>query len=654
MWTHLTNLQESRSKDESKIYVKKLIGSEELQSKWSGDVRKFSRNVEFSQFFNDWRVGGTVDGNIIFSEKSYIPRAATMNLTTSLFGEDINLLEVGIRAEGFEKMFESIFGPEGYFREDTVHEFLKHVMRSKRDTSEPELPATFGQQAQDEDPRGSIFLRFFGKDIKYDSFEGLPIIADLFNNPMSIFDLAYRPSQIDYEKSTMFLDGAIITSTVAGLPLNLTVQATSTVRLTSDVNINLREWFKTGKAEIDVDVQPSATMEIVCLMGVDAFVTNTGLKSTTKVHSSTEIGGSIVIDGKKLVKAEMKMPREKLEIFEASVNYFFFDQGDFQELVSYQKEEDMNFCTPGFISDVFGLETCGSLGFFHGRAAGDPTWIFAGPSKAKITLKKTDTFENMILKYTWTTDDRNPSKGTRNDIYVIYDTPGSSVNRKNILGVKYDDHGKYFDVDIGLPALDTKAQLRYDWTEEKKYVNALLIVSEKEVLRLTQGISKHPSKFEGISQLVYNDIKYMDWTGALHTTSTSARYSLNVNLDGILHPKLELAGDLTKKGQRFELKGSVKSNFFNLIFNSDFRLTDTMYKVKGAAKYSLLEGPDHQLDVSWKSSKTKQGELTTHSVHLDLNVSMDSTERTAKCNLGKSFKDCIMHIFLICTVRPAS
>ena len=67
-------------------------------------MRKFSRNVEFSQFLNEWRVGGTVDSNIIFSERSYIPRAASVNLTTSLFGENVNLFEVGLRAEGFEKM----------------------------------------------------------------------------------------------------------------------------------------------------------------------------------------------------------------------------------------------------------------------------------------------------------------------------------------------------------------------------------------------------------------------------------------------------------------------------------------------------------------------------------------------------------------------
>ena len=618
MWTHLTNLQETRSKDDTKIYLKKLIGSEELQNKWSGDVRKFSRNVEFSQFFNDWGVGGTLDSNLIFSEKSYIPRSAAVNLTTSLFGENINLLEFGVRAEGFETMFESLFGPEGHFREDTIHDFLKHVIRSKRDVVD--RFSAFGQQARDEDPRGSMYLRFFGKDIRYESFSGLPYIASLFNDPMSIFDLAYRDSRIDYEKSTMFLDGAIITSTMAGLPLNLTVQGTSSAKLKSTIDINLREFLQSGKAELEVDIQPKATIEIICIMSVDAFASKTGLKSTTKVHSSTEIGGSVHINGKQLVKAQMKMPRDKLEIFEASVNYVFYDQEDWGEMISYQKDKDLNFCTPHSISDMFGMETCGSLGFFHGRSLEDPTWLYAGPARADLTVKKTDSFQDMIFKYTWTTDNSNPAKGAHNDIYLIYDTPGSSLVRKTIFGVKFDEQGKYIDVDLTVPALDIKAQLKYDWTDEKKNLNAHLVMAKQEILRLTQSITRYPNKFEGISQLSYFDKVFVDWTGILHSTPTSGRYSLDANLAGSLHPRLKVNGDLTKKGEKFVINGSLESTFLYLKINSDCRLTDTTYKLKGGTTYALLGGPNHQMDISGKVSKTQQGELTTRNAHLDLKV----------------------------------
>lgn len=42
--------------------------------------------------------GGSIDSNVIFSPKSYIPRSFTSNITLTLFGEIINLFEVSIPA----------------------------------------------------------------------------------------------------------------------------------------------------------------------------------------------------------------------------------------------------------------------------------------------------------------------------------------------------------------------------------------------------------------------------------------------------------------------------------------------------------------------------------------------------------------------------
>ncbi len=75
-----------------------------------------ARYFETSYFSHDADAGGTLDGSVVFSQDSYLPRSANLNLTVSVFGENLNLLEVGARAEGFENTLEEIFGPEGYFR----------------------------------------------------------------------------------------------------------------------------------------------------------------------------------------------------------------------------------------------------------------------------------------------------------------------------------------------------------------------------------------------------------------------------------------------------------------------------------------------------------------------------------------------------------
>jgi len=72
VWTHLTNLQESQSP--AKQAVRRLLASDTLRNKFQTDVRKFSRNFEASTFWPDTNVGGSVESNLVFSSRSYLPR----------------------------------------------------------------------------------------------------------------------------------------------------------------------------------------------------------------------------------------------------------------------------------------------------------------------------------------------------------------------------------------------------------------------------------------------------------------------------------------------------------------------------------------------------------------------------------------------------
>lgn len=49
-------------------------------------------------------------------------------------------------------------------------------------------------------------------------------------------------------------------------------------------------------------------------MGLDAFVTRTGLKMVSTLHTSTEIEGMVKLDESKVITAKFNMPKEKQEI----------------------------------------------------------------------------------------------------------------------------------------------------------------------------------------------------------------------------------------------------------------------------------------------------------------------------------------------------
>ena len=58
----------------------------------------------------------------------------------------------------------------------------------------------------------------------------------------------------------------------------------------------------------------SAAVEISSMMSVDAFVTKSGLKMVSTLHSSTLMKGKVELKDGQILSAEWDMPRDKMEI----------------------------------------------------------------------------------------------------------------------------------------------------------------------------------------------------------------------------------------------------------------------------------------------------------------------------------------------------
>ena len=132
VWSHLTNLAKSASP--VKVEVQGLLMDNDLGEKFKMDFRKFSRNYEYSLFFDEYNFGLTSDNNVIFGTESYLPRTVSFNLTADLFGESVNFFEFNARAEGFEQQVENIFGPKGFLNVDRFKEQFEDFTKYFRDT----------------------------------------------------------------------------------------------------------------------------------------------------------------------------------------------------------------------------------------------------------------------------------------------------------------------------------------------------------------------------------------------------------------------------------------------------------------------------------------------------------------------------------------
>ena len=72
----------------------------------------------------------------------------------------------------------------------------------------------------------------------------------------------------------------------------------------------------------------------------------TGLKSTTKFHTSTFLDGKVEMKGYKLAEATVNMPRDKMEIIEVSADFqTLAPNGKYLELKTSNPSNKVKGCT---------------------------------------------------------------------------------------------------------------------------------------------------------------------------------------------------------------------------------------------------------------------------------------------------------------------
>ena len=74
--------------------------------------------------------------------------------------------------------------------------------------------------------------------------------------------------------------------------------------------------------------------KITGTMSVDAKFAKAGLKSVSKLHTSTYFDGKISMDGWKLLEAEMNMPKDTIDVLDVSVDFFSLQNNEYAVIKS--------------------------------------------------------------------------------------------------------------------------------------------------------------------------------------------------------------------------------------------------------------------------------------------------------------------------------
>ncbi|KAF5303409.1 hypothetical protein FQR65_LT08251 [Abscondita terminalis] len=629
VWTHLTNLQETSSK--WKQSLKDLVGNEFLRNKFNTDFRRYSRNYEMSTFFESINTGATIESNVIFTPESYLPKSLMLNFTLDLFGESVNLLEVGARVEGYEEIIENLFGPDGYFPEETIRNALESFRDKTENDKIEELRKSFSTIYKE--PNGLLYAKIFGNEISYTQFKDFEPFLGSSVNSRSILDSMmkfFRQQDIDYTKSFVFLDTTYRVPTLLGFPLELSINGTATLGLTVSGKVDLKEMWM-HKVAIEGKVYASTAVEVVGTMNVDSIVTKTGLRSVSSLNSNIYVDGHAFIDQGKLIDLQFNVPKKQVKIINVESELFLMQGGKSYPIEDVSGDvEEWQGCTEKAFNNVVGFQICSGLRYVNVSTYHDaPYFPFSGKFKFFLNAQKTDDFDSYRLHLKVLKEERN-----YRPIYSMllhFDTPNSKVNRKIETSYHLDCEKLTFNTKLTSPfldwELDTKIGNEHDnlgFVLQTKSNNREILLAE---LSLISNTINNTWTYEPFVRFKYKDVQIAAVSGIINYLR-GQKYNANLVFDGFVKDPIEILGDLHIGVKKFQLTGSVKSKEINGNTRATIVRKPGIVSIVTKTTYDYRSIKNQVIDFTFKYHSAKRKTLTEEMFYIFLNSTQMSFYNT--------------------------
>lgn len=377
-----------------------------------------------------------------------------LNLTVDLFGETVNLLELGGRAEGLEPMIEHLFTRNGVLENEPLAEMLRNTR------SDPTLDSARNLTSplkQDMSPKLSTYVRLFGNEISYSELEDMLQSSQKFDvNPSYILRALISRKEHSFSRSLELIHASQETPTAIGLPLRLSLNGTASVHVAMRGNM---ESTKTG-VEVSGKFAPSANIAVTGVMSVGNDDFTQGLKFQAMMYTHTTLDSRLKISYEGKLNFQSEMPTEKQTIIEMKAERFIFNGDKISSLPDLTPDRETYIdCTGDFTEQLFGVKICSEVSYPNATLVETaPYYPLTGDSYLNITIVKTDpTFIIYDFSTSW-----SYVPGLKYDFGVSYDRLGTSLkNRRRVVQAVYDRQAGVARVTLDLP--EKQAQVAVSW-----------------------------------------------------------------------------------------------------------------------------------------------------------------------------------------------
>lgn len=637
--SHLRNLRASTNPD--KQNAKLHLGQIKPRIRFPEDVRKFSWNNELSYSIDGFGVGSSAESNVIYSQNSFVPRSANLNLTTEIFGHSFNFLELDARVENLDKLIEEYFGPKGVFRPSNIKDvvvdgkktvgelynkiatyFQNKVGRHARQASQKEID-DFSQKVHlpntevNDDLQIDLAIKMFGAELAFLSHVGG---SDKLN-PKNVVELVLSLLEVGVESAKNFdyhlknhlhfLDAELIYPTGLGFPLTLGVTGTSAVHLKTSGKVDLVAIYKNPQSSfVQIALEPSASVRIAGSLVVEGYGIESGFKVVTNLHTATATDLSVKLLEGNGIDVNLGIPKPKQELINilSEVVISSGPRGDNYVASKHPKGTEHSDCFDQ-LSSIIGFTVCGKVAFPYENVASvqkKALFPLSGPASFSVYLENNDARNYHFKAY------YNKENPKARSVEILFETPNSRTDRRislliegavepnKLVRVTFDSPIKKASVE-GIIKNNNQEQsltgtIRHDNIEYFVKVGILASGNKYRPI-LEYKVPDHVERLAGVK----NGVKNTQRNGQQYTAG------------GVIEVRNENGGkryaldkvSLVSNGQAFiTVDGNIVSNANGGSVDLKVLSNDDTYLVKGNG---AISGPlGFKTELSFASAKNKQ------------------------------------------------
>ncbi|GFQ73674.1 apolipophorins, partial [Trichonephila clavata] len=576
-WSLLTNMQSSS--DPVKSSLTESVYLEEIEVPDSTDLTKFSRNFQLSLFSEFLNIGNEFDGNLIYSKNSFLPRSSSIGIKSNIFGNQLDLFQIGSRIEDLEHILEKLFGPHGLMPNLNVDDLLNLIpvtrgKRRKRSTesykSKIEALSERMGYSRGKIPHGSAYFRVLGHELAW-----VNLHKDMFKKfgDISLDDILKEITStkvIDVAKNLLFLDVTALFPSVTGRAYKLAGNGSLTLGLKTDGKIDIEKPnFPNAKVHVEGMAQPSLLSDLSASFTIHSEDFEPGVKVETVVSAGLDVSGKFELKDFRLLHIKLDRRQDRQEILSLKRTIYVMNHAGTREIPKIPSY-NLNYCTK-YLQTILGAQYCLAATIPHiFDAEGKPKIPFVRSMEASVVVEKTDkSMEGyeILLEL--------PEYGARKErkYKFLLDTPNSAINRKFSIDliakrpntesteIALNVVNPFYSLDIGVDVLNKADvfQLKAEALGDKKRRYAILM-DVKTNARGSRLIEYQPTV-----DIILHKVRPIQLSGTIvFSKGLKEQISINMQSQSFDSP-LTIKGNLAKEGANIALEENWKlQSFFNV------------------------------------------------------------------------------------------